>query len=242
LSFAAQEQQYGVIATIVERRHNHQDFDEQNRTPLHWLYQKYHDKGGYQQQPPRTKAMENILEYLGFGLQPVKWAGNQFKQDDYTCPNKLNESAAGGKTLLAYAVLNNYEELIDALWSRETGLSPDIPNDDDGTTAASLHWSKPQSDRPSSLNIRCFGKTLKQLSQLSSSSETLQCWSVYFVNFLSTRIGGLAWPATPFGLFLMTHLMMSFSHYYEDYLKFWMRCHRPYAKAQVPKEAIRIGS
>ncbi|KAL2856071.1 ankyrin repeat-containing domain protein [Aspergillus pseudodeflectus] len=138
LPFAAEKQQYGVIATIVERRHSHQDFDKQNRTPLHWLYQEYHDKGGYQQQPRRTKAMENILEYLGFESQPLKRAGNQFRKDDHTPLNKLNESVAGGKTLLAYAVLNNYEELIDALWSRETGISPDIPNSDDGKTARVL--------------------------------------------------------------------------------------------------------
>ncbi|KAL3444601.1 hypothetical protein BJX65DRAFT_283211 [Aspergillus insuetus] len=138
LAFAAKYQQYSVIATILMYRLNYQDFDKQHRTPLHWLYQKFNDKGGYQQAHSRTKAMNDILTYLGFNSRTVGFAGSQSKKHDDNSLNILNRSVEGGKTILAYAVLNNYEELIDALWSSETGISPNVPNDDDGETALLL--------------------------------------------------------------------------------------------------------
>ncbi|KAJ0416755.1 hypothetical protein BJY00DRAFT_291069 [Aspergillus carlsbadensis] len=138
LSYAAEKQQYSVIATILGYKRNYQDCDKQHQTPLHWLYQPFHDKGAYQADPRRTKAMDDILTYLGFATQRGGFAGSQFKDRHHTSPNILNRSVEDQKTLLAYAVLNNYEELIRALWARETNTSPNVPNDDDKKTALLL--------------------------------------------------------------------------------------------------------
>jgi ankyrin repeat protein len=160
LSFAAEKQHYGVIAILAKWKHSYKDRDHLNQTPLHWLYRDYHNQGGYKEEPRRTEAMDSILTYLGFKQPTVMFVGHQTQHNGSA--DILSESVVGGKTLLAYAVWNNDEELIHALWTRKTGINPDVPNNDDKKTARVLVLEQATLGQSKFIKHPLFQKNLKK--------------------------------------------------------------------------------